>query len=193
LIVFSLWKYRALRLLLDLGEDYWPIALKFVEAHQNQTTEHFELFHILLLYCLDQKQSIEGTKSRVLLQFDNQQSSQSSQQQQQQQQQHDKLTQIWPLRPQRFTPLDFLSILDSITNEKLKAKSSDNSRSFDNKVVAESDHQSKETSVLLPFSQNQQTTRTLGSLRTQLMTFAINASLSQHPRDERGFTLEKMN
>jgi hypothetical protein len=115
------------------------MALNFVETHQNQNTEHFELFHVLLFHCLEKMQSSTNpSSSEISNDFE-------------QQRIREKLSQIWSLRPKKFSVLDFLSILKSLTSLQ---------------------NQQQAQNRLSPLLDEKNKFGTVGSLREQLMTFA---------------------
>jgi hypothetical protein len=153
---------RALRLLLSLGEDYWPAALKFVEAHQNQHTEHFELFHVLLFHCLDKMQTLAGTSQG------------DASDELEPQRIHEKLAQVWSLRPQKFSALDFLSILKSVSrpNSDESLKNTQNQQ------------QNSLLNISQPFLDQKFAVSTVKNLRAQLMSFAVNTHTSPQRTDQ---------
>jgi hypothetical protein len=135
-----------------LGEDYWPMTLNFIETHQNQTTEHFELFHILLFYCLEKMQSSTTHSSSVISSHFEQQRI------------REKLSQIWSFRPKKFSALDFLSILKSLTFLKSEETLTSSQPPQQTQTQAQN--------MPNPLVDENNKLGTVGSLREQLMTFA---------------------
>jgi hypothetical protein len=84
--------FRSMRLILSLGDEFWPAAIDLMKIHQSQSIEHLELFQLLLSHCFG---DIEQYRSR--------------------------LEALWEFFPEKFTALDLIGIFKAET-EKIKAR-----------------------------------------------------------------------
>lgn len=83
---------KSMRLILSLGDEFWPAAIDLMKIHQSQSIEHLELFQLLLSHCFG---DLEQYRSR--------------------------LESLWEFFPEKFTALDLIGIFKAET-EKIKAR-----------------------------------------------------------------------
>ncbi len=81
-----------MRLILSLGDEFWPMAIDLMKIHQSQSVEQLELFQLLLSHCFS---DLEQYRSR--------------------------LATIWEYFPEKMTALDLIGIFKAET-EKIKVR-----------------------------------------------------------------------
>jgi len=112
---------RALHFLLSLGDTYWPRALDLVKAKLNNDLEHYELFHILLIHCLEDRHNASN-----------------------------KFNDIWKFTPAKLSTLDLLGIICTHIDKTKQGPTSDNNQSLtEDEIIKTKEKQKKKEARML--------------------------------------------